>query len=340
MGFHLAGDARCIEQLERRTLQLQAGDPHAPYCWGFSGRDAASEPLLFHTLVLTGVGPQAPLLLWSFLATQCCDAVLWVWLAPAAARNLSAAGGPPITLPPHMAHRVVFQPFDAAAEWAAVAGDFPAANDTALAALNGFTDIRYTSDWARQVLLYRHGGVWVDIDTVFLQDFRPLFAFTPFAYRAGATILINNAVLRLGKRPNALTQEVMAAAIAKQDPKPEGIFYTLGYQRMGTPEFHYLCEGLFDFLWYRFVRSETDSMRAVHPEMAHHWNDFFSPAADDAELERRRAAPFMAGSYSYHWHNRYERGLPERAWAGILTERFKRWALDKAAVCEPRGGSG
>jgi hypothetical protein len=335
-GFDVEGDARCYAQLERRTLQLQARDPHAAHCWGFSGRDGASEPLLFHTLVLNRVGPQAPLLLWSFLATQCCDAVLWFWLAPDAARNMSA---PPIALPPHMAHRVVFKPFDAAAEWAAVAGDFPAANETALAALNGFSDVRYVSDWARQVLLYRHGGVWVDIDTVFLQDWRPLFAFVPFAYRAGFTILINNAVLRLGKRPNVITQEVMAAAIAKLDPRPDAIFYTLGYARAGTPEhFHYLREGLFDFLWYRFVRAETDAMKGVHPELAKHWHDFFTPAASDAELARRVAAPFMAGSYSYHWHNRYDRGLPERAWAGVLTARFRRWAADKAGVCAPRGG--
>jgi hypothetical protein len=263
--------------------------------------------------------------------------VLWFWLAPQAARNMSATG-PPIALPPELAHRVVFKPFDAAAEWAPVAADFPAANETALAALNGFTDIRFTSDWARQLLMYRYGGLWVDIDTVFLQDVRPLFAFTPFAYRAGFNILINNALMRLGKAPNPVTHEIMAAAIAAVDPRPDAIYNTLGVKRMGTPQhFHYLRQTLFDFMWLRFLRETTEGLNRAQPECTNdHWNCFFAPTSSDEELQRWRVTAYLPGSYTYHWHNRYQRGLPERAWAGVLAARFEELARAKVRACDPR----
>lgn len=251
LGFRIKEDSRCYWTLANRTLQQAAADHHAPFCWGYSGRAAGSEPLVFHTLVLNRVAPQIPLMLWSFLATQCCDAVLWFWVAPEAAAQL-ARDGPPIDIPAHSAHRIVFKPLDMAAEWARIADDFPAANASTLAALNSFADIRFISDWARMVLMYAHGGIWADIDTVFLADFRPLFAYTPFAYRAGFGIDINNALMRLGKRPHAVTKDILTAALARCDPKPATIFETVGYKRAGEPwAFHYLAETLFDFIWLR-----------------------------------------------------------------------------------------
>lgn len=47
----------------------------------------------------------------------------------------------------------------------------------------------------------------------------------------------------------------MDGAIKRVDPKPEAIFTTMGWKRMGDPRtFHYLSELLFDFIWMRCVR--------------------------------------------------------------------------------------
>lgn len=77
-------------------------------------------------------------------------------------------------------------------------------------------------------------------------------------------------------------------------------------------------------------------MKAVHPELDRHWNSFFEPVpeGDGEEMRRREAALFLPGSYSYHWHNRYDKGLPERSWAGVLTRRYQRLAMEKT-VCRP-----
>jgi hypothetical protein len=307
LGRHKEEDTQCYLDVATSFRERSASDEHAPYCWGYSGRKPGEEPLLFHTMTLTPFSSQTPLMLWSFLATQCCDAVLWFWMAPAVAAAFNK-DDPPVVLPPHLRHRVVYKTFDADAEWSRVATDFPRANATALARLMSFEDVRYVSDWGRQLVMYAYGGTWVDIDTVFLQDFRPVLRYTPFAYRAGFGITINNAVMRLGRRPNAVTkvraqhwgaesatgggaaksgqaslphppsltrclppplahwyrhpsltdrppQEIMAGAVERVDPKPDAIFYTLGWKRMGDPKhFHYLSELLFDFIWLRCVR--------------------------------------------------------------------------------------
>ena len=360
-------DSVCYREVAAATAaEVAAGGPQAPLCWGYSGRPTGAEPLLFHTMLLTGFPSQLPLLVASFLASQCCDAVLWFWLAPPLFAQYGAPGAPaPIRLPAHSAHRVVFKEFSAEAEFAKVAADFPRANASSLRGVNSISDIRFVTDWARMLLMYVYGGLWVDIDTVMLRDFRPLFALAPFAYRAGYTILFNNAVQRMGKRPHAVTRELLAAAIEKIDPSPETMSYTLGYARLGQAHsLHFLSQPLFDFMWMRFLRGESPELAAVHPEMFHAmahgphgdkshemmrgphgdvfvnvWSSFFRPVDDDAELARRRALPFLPGSFSYHWHNRYNAGLPPRSWAGILLERYTALAEAKT-VCAPGQGGG
>lgn len=214
---------------------------------------------MFHTLSLTPIPEQVPLLLWSFLATQCCDAVLYVWLPPEIFRAFDASS-PPIAVPAHHAHRIRYMAYDAPAEWAKVAGDFPAHNQSAMDAMTSHADLRFHSDWARMVLMYVYGGTWVDLDTLFLRDFRPVLPFAPFMYRAGALILPNNAVFRLGKRPNAMSQRIIDSVFVGRHPGPIPVFYNLGVEMMGTPSgLLYLSEALFGF------SCEWSVSRAPHP---------------------------------------------------------------------------
>ena len=112
-------------------------------------------------------------------------------------------------------------------EWAAVAGDFPAANASTVAAMSSWDDLRYITDWFRLVLMYRYGGVWVDIDTVMLHDQRPVLRLPSTSYRAGYTILMNNAYIKVARRPDALSQIVLARALELRDPRPDALSDTL-----------------------------------------------------------------------------------------------------------------
>lgn len=196
-GWNDVLDAECYFAVANETLRQLAADPRRPFCYGVSGLVAApgrGHPLLFHTAALTGLPPTTPLLLHSFLATQCCDAELWFWLPASLLRSPSVLAAA-AALPPHQAHRVVWKVLDLELEWAAVAADFPRANASTARAMGSWEDLRFTSDWVRVLIMYSHGGTWFDLDTVFLADLRPLVTIDEpsFAYPAGWGPLINNA---------------------------------------------------------------------------------------------------------------------------------------------------
>jgi len=185
VGFHIEEERDCYLALEQDYLADVAQDPTKPFCWGAGNATAGAAPSVFHTVSLSGLPSAFPLLVDSFLATQCCDAELWVWVDGGVLAAARAAGSlPPV--PPGLASRVVYRALDVDALFESVRGDFPDVNSTAAAAMKDFADIRFRANWARILVLYIYGGVYVDLDTMFLHDYRPLLALPgPFTYRQG-----------------------------------------------------------------------------------------------------------------------------------------------------------
>jgi hypothetical protein len=336
----------CYFATANATLTELARDPRLPYCYGVSGRPRGavaegesdtSPPLLVHTAALTALPPAMSLLLRSFLATQCCDAELWYWLPPTLYdggvwRDAAAA------LPAHQRHRVVWHRLDVAAEWSAVAGEFPGVNATTVAAMSDWSDLRYISDWLRLLLMYRYGGLWFDIDTVFLRDLRVLDSVKApsFAYPAGFSALINNAAMRLAQRPDAYARHIMAHVLERRDPRPDAIGHLVvdarDYRQFAKgpgaagsryDDTHSIATGFehvslvaFDFFWSRFLRTDTPAMEGVHPEIVRDvsewadgraWHGFFQTRFNESTVPTRAElddAPFLPGSITYHWHNR------------------------------------
>jgi hypothetical protein len=103
--------------------------------------------ILFHLILLTGFGEQAPMTLVSWLATQCCNAKLWVWSSTPV--NTS---GVDRYIPEAHRHRIVYKHLDVYAEWASISADFPDINATLVDKMLLFLDIRYVSDFIRQVM--------------------------------------------------------------------------------------------------------------------------------------------------------------------------------------------
>ena len=219
----------CYNQVA--ALTAEHGDYH---CMGSSDHldeEGSDEHLVFHTLSLgESIPPSAALLLYSFLATQCCDAQLHVWMRPG---SVASVGGPMSTLfslnAAHGGHRLVFKELSMEEAWEPVREEMEAAGVNASIAVallaepwpaadvsaSPFGPARFLSDWLRLLVLYEHGGVYVDIDTVFLRDWRPLFApgLLPFAPRRGVSANFDNAVLRLPHRPHALTSTLLAETL-------------------------------------------------------------------------------------------------------------------------------
>lgn len=149
MHQHLDRDCY-LKMAALHEAELKA-DALSPYCYG---RSDGSQPLLFHTLSMDQVPVSLQLLTNSFLATQCCDATLFIWLTPAAKLMMDQNKTEP-SIPPEHAHRIVFKELSVEAEWASLAADFPEVNATAAAAMLDFADIRFRANWARLLLLYK-----------------------------------------------------------------------------------------------------------------------------------------------------------------------------------------
>ncbi len=65
------------------------------------------------------------------------------------------------------------------------------------------------ADLLRLTILHRHGGIWVDTDTILLRDFRPLAAAAgEFASRMTMHVLYNNNVLALQKN-SVIAREIL-----------------------------------------------------------------------------------------------------------------------------------
>ena len=194
--------------------------------------------------------------------------------------------------------------------------------------------------------------MYVDMDTMFLRDYRPLYDIPLFSYREGSSIVLNIAVLRLGQRPHELTRNLIAQAALDHQSTQRTLSTIMKPWYNASPwsrSFTYLSQSLFDFVWMRFLAYQEKSKGPVHQEMmqtselaaihseftiARHWNAFFD-AVGVEDTRARQNATFLSGSYSYHWHNRYKEGLRPDTWAGIMHERFTKLAMLKAPVCAP-----
>ena len=150
-------DRECYQGMAATYEAETAADELAPFCFGSSLLPLRADglpPLLFHTISMDGVYRSMQLLVNSFLATQCDDAVLWVWLTPSARSGMLANKTTPSVIP-GLEHRIVYKELSVRGEFQAMRGDFPDVNDTAAAAMSEFSDIRHEANWARLLITYK-----------------------------------------------------------------------------------------------------------------------------------------------------------------------------------------
>jgi Glycosyltransferase sugar-binding region containing DXD motif len=72
------------------------------------------------------------------------------------------------------------------------------------------SDISYTTDAYRLILLYKYGGMWVDVDSLFVSDYDALFRMEFAGYRYGA--FMNGAVMRFQRGSEAIVKITEEAA--------------------------------------------------------------------------------------------------------------------------------
>ena len=157
----------------------------------------------------------------------------------------------------------------------------------------------FHSDWARLIELFKHGGLYFDLDTMFLKDVRPLIAkYGEFGYpwitRRGK---INNAFLHFKKEGAAITDILTRA---NKERKATGLHGFTGFLIAQKPkDLNLVPYKVIDFCW-------VDKTLCPHFDFT--W--FFKPLEKGSKREQIANKGFSS-SFVYHWHNCWKEPIIE-----------------------------
>jgi hypothetical protein len=270
-------------------------------------RPASAEPLLYHCFWHGTLTKHHELSLKSLLVTQTAPFEVWLW-APS---ETIAANAAFLGAMDHPRFRV--QQCDVRS----LLQDTP---------LQGRQDmfrwhkLPAVSDIVRTVVVLKHGGVYFDLDVLFLRDVRDLTG-VEFIYPWSNQPYANSAVMHFRKQsPNLTALARRAADIGTCHPRKLLQFDTIESIVDGV---QVLPAFVFDPAWIAY-----DTRTPI--------NDYSLAFADFFERERPVSlATFYPSSYAYHWHNGWHRELTERSLAGQLYRQvcdlYARQALNSAA---------
>jgi hypothetical protein len=151
-----------------------------------------------------------------------------------------------------------------------------------------YADLPLRGDTFRSIVLYKHSGVYFDLDVFFLRDITELCG-RDFAYCWEKQPYANNALLYF-KTPSIL--ENMAASITAYGTfRPWSVF---NYNNQRLSELMVYPCAFFDPVW------QTGNLtRYDYPVVD--FDGFFTAKCNVSSYRG-----FFPGAYAYHWHNRWD----------------------------------
>ncbi|KAG7099171.1 hypothetical protein E1B28_001042 [Marasmius oreades] len=172
------------------------------------------------------------------------------------------------------------------------------------------------SDLVRFVLCHRYGGIYLDMDILFLRDWEELWGWKgAFAYAWSGMSRYNTAVLHMSKG-SALGTFLLRTAIKHDlDLHPETITQYLrdAYSR---DLLYSIPDALFDPAWLN-----TDHYQRRRPPQPYftHFREFFdTPESENAGPLALGFDGFFKGAYAYHYHNFWWKPFdPTRNWPDL-----------------------
>ena len=173
-----------------------------------------------------------------------------------------------------------------------------------------YKSVSLHSDWARLLVLYKHGGLYFDLDTLFLKDVRPLVRnYGDFAYRwVSRPGRINNAFLHM-KKGGATIKELLKRAANER--KATGLHGFTGFMTQTKPSTLKLVpDSLIDFCW-------RDQVLCPHFNFG--W--LFRPL-EPGSKQALTAKRGLAKSFVYHWHNCWQDTIEPGSMFETMEKRF------------------
>lgn len=199
------------------------------------------------------------------------------------------------------------------------------------------------SDSVRFIILHQEGGLYLDMDTMFLRDLRPLL-ITPhlsFAERWGAHAGLgeyNTAYLRL--QPNSSLSSRILQGAAKMGvnfhPRVLGrMLAKTGHHR----ELLMFETALFDPLWSEFDKERigfcctpclTNFAQFFEADpIDFEWQTLSKEDIISETLPNRTLSNFYRGAYTHHIHNQWRKKIRPGSWVWVADESFNQFFLRK-----------
>ena len=161
--------------------------------------------------------------------------------------------------------------------------------------------LKFRSDIARTIFLYKYGGIYYDLDFILLKDLSCLFD-NEFCYTWGPIMKGNNAILRI-KKDSKLIKEIMNKYIDVINGKDINNSYwkktkfkynvnlvTDIYNNLDLTCFPSV---MFDPVWILFDNKQTSKYSKLN-----NFDDFFKKTNENINNF------FENQLYGYHWHSR------------------------------------
>jgi hypothetical protein len=174
--------------------------------------------------------------------------------------------------------------------------------------------IKFRSDIARVIFLYKYGGIYFDLDMILLKDLSPLLHFE-FCYTWSYLNKGNNGLLRLFKESdNSLN--LMNKYLNTVSPfNLNGQSFFLGYnQYIFDEDINIVClpSTMFDPVWMLFDKSEKCKYSKLH-----NLDDFFKNTDENID------SFFKNQIYAYHWHSRNKYDIEKNSYFDKFDNKFR-----------------
>eukprot|EP00567_Pseudictyota_dubia_P002407 CAMPEP_0197466654 /NCGR_PEP_ID=MMETSP1175-20131217/65165_1 /TAXON_ID=1003142 /ORGANISM="Triceratium dubium, Strain CCMP147" /LENGTH=414 /DNA_ID=CAMNT_0043002703 /DNA_START=55 /DNA_END=1299 /DNA_ORIENTATION=- len=181
---------------------------------------------------------------------------------------------------------------------------------------DGVQKLGSRSDISRYLLLFMHGGLWFDTDTIFLSDVRPLMgadfvSITESRFYNGAVI-----------GTSAKHSEFMKRALERCASKLQRNLHSSRYFRYGPSLFKDMRNDLSEPMPFKALPGclvDTGWVGGFKGDP--HWDKLFSANASRSNLKFLKDEN---GPFSFHWHGRWNASIVKGSSASIAHSNFVR----------------
>lgn len=255
-----------------------------------------SEPVIFHSYWCGEFGRKQALSVRSVLATQKnCPFEVWLWFDEALCDE---------TAKKSIYENEYIREFGDKVSVHFYSPDMVKASPMKKVAFlfNEREQLSYRADGFRMWVLNKFGGIWFDLDILFLRDLGGLISKGEFVYAWEKQNFANNAVIYL-KKGSSVNEYLASKVVKKHSTQPWCLF---AYSDKKLADITVYPSDLFDPLWLG-----DQEFYGIH-----NWDEFFtaSPVGNSATL--------FPGAVAYHWHNRWKSEVEENSYFDRIEKEY------------------